>query len=133
MTKERKLAIDMWLWIRERYDEWDDYFWGAGDTYDCVAEMKHRFIVAENDGEHPNWKGLCWLCNYIRPPRSDSPAEFPLWVPPCSWCPLKSCYEPDTAYQVLSSHVYKEDVDVSEEVYRYYCTIILDALGYKEE
>lgn len=129
MTKERKLAIDMWLWIRERYDEWDDYFWEAGDDYDCVDEMKQRFIEEENDGEYPNWKGLCWLCNYIRPSRTNSPAEFP----PCSCCPLKSCYEPDTVYQVLSSHVYKEDVDVSEEVYRDCCTTILAALGYKGE
>lgn len=133
MTKERKLAIDMWLWIRERYDEWDDYFWGAIDEDGYVDEMKSRFIEEENDGEYPNWKGLCWLCNYIRHPRSDSPAEFPLWVPHCGRCPLKSCGEPYSAFHILNTHSYRGGTDISEEVYRHCCTTILNALGYKGE
>lgn len=122
MTKERKLAIDMWLWIRERYDEWDDYFWGAGDEDGCVEAMKHRFIEEENDGKMPKWHYTCWLCTYLRTSGLD-----------CKRCPLKSCGEPDSAYHVLDFHRYHGDSYVSEEVYRYYCTIILAALGYKGE
>ena len=129
MTKERKLAIDMWLWIRERYDEWDDYFWGASDEDGCVEEMKHRFIVAEYTGEFPDWKGLCWLCNYIRTPKATSPEE----LMSCGRCPLKTCHIPDSAYQVLDRHLYKGDIHVTEEVYYNCCTIILNALGYKGE
>lgn len=129
MTKERKLAIDMWLWIRERYDEWDDYFWGASDEDGCVDEMKYRFIVAENNGEYPNWKGLCWLCNYMGVTIPTSPKKSFS----CERCPLKSCYEPNTVYQVLDKHLYEGHVHVSEKVYRNCCTTILTALGYKGE
>lgn len=129
MTKERKLAIDMWLWIREQYYEWDDYFWGASDEDGCVEEMKHRFIVAEYTGEFPEWKGLCWLCNYMRIPVPTSPEE----LMSCGRCPLKSCHKPDSAYQVLDRHLYKGDTHVSEEVYYNCCTTILNALGYKGE
>ena len=124
MTKERKLAIDMWLWIRERYDEWDDYFWEAGDEDGLAKVMKYRFIDEENEGKMPKWRYTCWLCTYLRAPCGSKKGE------PCARCPLKSCYAPDTVYQVLSTHVYKEDVDVSEEVYRDCCTTILNALGY---
>ena len=129
MTKERKLAIDMWLWIRDNYAEWDDYFWGASDEDGCVEEMKHRFIVAEYTGEFPDWKGLCWLCNYMRIPVPTSPEE----LMSCGRCPLKSCMTPDSAYQVLDRHLYKGDTHVSEEVYSNCCTTILNALGYKGE
>ena len=129
MTKERKLAIDMWLWIRERYDEWDDYFWGASDEDGCVEEMKYRFIVAENKGKYPAWKGLCWLCNYIRTSKPTSPKE----LMSCRRCPLKSCHKSDSAYQVLDRHLYKGDTHVSEEVYHNCCTTILNALDYKGE
>lgn len=129
MTKERKLAINMWLWIRERYDEWDGYFWGASDEDCCVDEMKYRFIVAENEGKLPKWKGLCWLCTYVRVPVPDCPGR----LFSCERCPLKSCHTSDSAYQILNTHSYKGDTHVSEEVYRDCCTTILDALGYKGE
>lgn len=140
MTKERKLAIDMWLWIRERYDEWDFYFWGASDEDGCVDEMKYRFIDAENNGEYPNWKSLCWLCNYMGFTIPTPPEKLyscghcpPKELFSCKRCPLKSCYASDTAYQVLDKHLYKGDIFVSEEVYRDCCTTILNALGYKGE
>lgn len=129
MTKERRLAIDMWLWIREHYDEWDDYFWGASDEEGCVEEMKYRFIIAENNGKSPAWKGLCWLCTYVRNPAPTSPEK----LFSCGRCPLNSCTAPGSAYQVLDRHLYKGDIHVSEEVYRTCCTIILNALGYKGE
>ena len=122
MTKERKLAIDMWLWIRERYDEWDDYFWGNGDEDGCVEEMKYRFIEEENGGKKPKWHYMCWLCTYIRTSGRD-----------CTRCPLESCQTFDSAYRVLDTHFYKGATDISEEVYRHCCTTILDALGYKGE
>lgn len=129
MTKERKLAIAMWRWIREHYYEWDKYFWGASDEDGCVEEMKCRFIVAENEGEYPAWQGLCWLCTYVRTPKATSLEKlFTCWR-----CPLKSCSTSDSAYQVLDRHLYKGNIHVSEEVYRTCCTTILNALGYKGE
>ena len=127
MTKERKLAINMWLWIKERYDEWDDYFWGASDEDGYVEVMKHRFIEEENGEEILKWRGLCWLCNYMRiiTLRETSCS--------CERCPLKSCGAPDSAYQILNTHCYKGAIDISEEFYRYCCTTILNALGYKGE
>lgn len=122
MTKERKLAIDMWLWIRERYDEWDDYFWGDSDEDGFVEEMKHRFIEEENGGKKPNWHFMCWLCTYIRASGLK-----------CKRCPLKSCGASYSAYHILDTHSYEGDTDISEEVYRHCCTTILNALGYKGE
>lgn len=129
MTKERKLAIDMWLWIRESYAEWDDYFWGTSDEDGCVAEMKYRFTYVACKGKFPVWRGGCWLCNYIHSPKVTSLKE----LFSCGRCPLKSCHKPDSAYQVLDRHLYKGDIHVSEEVYRNCCTTILNALGYKGE
>ena len=129
MTKERKLAIDMWLWIRERYDEWDDYFWGAGDEDGCVEEMKYRFIEEENEGKMPKWRCLCWLCTYMRVPTPDCSRK----IFSCKRCPLDACQKSDSAYRVLDHHLYKGDQHVSEEIYRECCTTILDALGYKGE
>lgn len=129
MTKERKLAIDMWLWIRERYDEWNDYFWGASDEDGYVDEMKYRFIEVVNEGKIPKWRGLCWLCTYVRNPVPDCPGK----IFSCERCPLGTCMTSDSAYQILNTHFYRGDTNVSEEVYRACCTTILDALGYKGE
>ena len=129
MTKERKLAIRMWLWIRERYDEWNAYFWESGSENDFVENMKFRFLDEENGGKYPKWRGTCWLCNYVRSPAPEGSEK--LFT--CERCPLKSCYKKDTAYRVLDTHIYKGDVHVSEEVYRNCCSTILNALGYKGE
>ena len=127
MTKERKLAIDMWLWIREHYEEWDEYFWGSGDTEDFATEMKLQFWDAEHKGkEMPNWRSYCWLCQYIQSPKTTYPFD-------CTRCPLKSCSKTDSAYYVLNCHKYKGDLKVTEEVYRNCCSTILNALGYKGE
>lgn len=127
MTKERKLAIDMWLWIRERYTEWDDYFWGASDKDGFAREMKYRFIEEENGGEMPKWDYMCWLCTYIRVPACSRKTT------PCARCPLGTCQASTSAYQVLDTHRYRDELYVSEEVYRDCCTTILNALGYKGE
>lgn len=129
MTKERKLAIDMWLWIREHYDEWNDYFWGASDEDGFVEEMKFRFLDAENNGKHPAWRGMCWLCQYMRTPAPNSAEKFFT----CENCPLKTCFVKDSAYRILDTHTYKDDIHVTEEVYRNCCSTILNALGYKGE
>lgn len=129
MTKERKLAIDMWLWIREHYKDWDEYFWESGSEYGFVEDMKFRFLDAENGGKYPKWRAMCWLCTYMRKHTSPFVEVFVA----CIRCPLKTCDATDTAYRVLNVHIYKGDVHVSEEVYRNCCTTILNALGYKGE
>ena len=129
MTKERKLAIDMWLWIREHYKEWDEYFWESGSEDGFVEEMKFRFLDEENEGRQPKWRAMCWLCQYVRTPAPDSVEKFFT----CERCPLKTCYGKDAAYRILDIHIYKGDVHVSKEVYRNCCSTILNALGYKGE
>lgn len=129
MTKERKLAIDMWLWIREHYDDWDGYFWASSEEDGFVEVAKTYFLEEENAGEAPKWLGMCWLCTYMRNPAPDCPEKFYS----CERCPLKSCLAPGSAYQVLDRHLYKGDTHVSKEVYRKCCTTILKALGYKGE
>ena len=125
MTKERKLAIDMWLWIREHYTEWDEYFWGSGDEDDFATVMKCEFWDVEHKGERmPKWRALCWLCQYTQGGEATYPFN-------CTRCPLKSCSKKDSAYYVINMHQYKGDIHVSEEVYRNCCSTILNALGYK--
>ena len=125
MTKERKLAIDMWLWIREHYKDWDEHFWGSGDEGDCVEEMKYTFFYEEYpEQELPKWRALCWFCQYTQNPDATYPFD-------CTKCPLKSCSKKDSAFYVLNCHKYKEDIHVTEEVFRNCCSTILYALGYK--
>lgn len=121
MTKERKLAIAMWLWIREHYAEWNDYFWGSSNEDGFVEEMKFRFLDTENNGECPAWSCMCWLCQYVRKSVS------------CKRCPLTSCSASDSAFRILETHTYKDSIYVTEEVYRDCCSTIVNALGYKGE
>lgn len=123
MTKERRLAIDLWLWIRDRYADWNDYFWGSGDTDGFLDEMKYRFFD-ENNIELPKWRAMCWLCQYTQ----DQDVTYPF---DCTRCPLKSCSRKNSAYYVLNLHTYKDDLHVSEEVYRNCCSTVLNALGYE--
>lgn len=125
MTKERKLAIDMWLWIREHYKDWDEYFWGSGDEDEFIQEMKYTFFYEEYpDMELPKWRAMCWLCQYTQNPTVLYPFD-------CTRCPLKSCSMTDSAFYVLNCHKYKGDIHVTEEVYRNCCSTVLNALGYK--
>lgn len=56
MTKERKLAIEMWKGIRERIktSSWIDY--------SSIFDYKLLFCKSHN----LNWKDQCWFCQYIR-------------------------------------------------------------------
>ena len=127
MTKERKLAIEMWLWIREHYAEWDAHFWESGDEEDLVFDLKYAFFdeVYPNT-EIPKWRAMCWFCQYTQ----DADVTYPF---DCVRCPLKSCSKTDSAYYVLNLHKYKGDVHVTEEVFRNCCSTILYKLGYKGE
>lgn len=98
MTKERKLAIDMWLWIRARYDEWEAYFWRASVDDGLAKARKYRFIEEENGGKILKWKGMCWLRNYMRSTIPTSPEE----LRSCGGCPLKSCGAPLLLYNNIS-------------------------------
>jgi len=127
MTKERKLAIEMWRWIREHYKEWNNYFWESGENDGFIEYIKCQFFSEVHPGEPiPKWRALCWLCQYTQNPDTVYPFD-------CKGCPLKSCSKTDSAFYVLNLHSYKGDVKVTEEVYRNCCSTILYALGYEGE
>ena len=64
MTKERKLAIEMWQDIRDKL---------LTSLINFDVEMYKRKFCKEHDLE---WKHSCWFCRYI---------------PYCSKCPLRDC------------------------------------------
>lgn len=66
MTKERKLAIQMWQNIR-RYIK-------RGGLRRCNSVRDCKYDFCEEKKLH--WENDCWFCNYIGH---------------CEHCPLKSC------------------------------------------
>lgn len=82
MTRERRLAIQMWEEVKERLPEWYLY-----DKYSLalVLQTYKRQFCADHG---LNWAYNCWFCQYIRPG--------------CKRCPLQSCvynrYDPITAW-----------------------------------
>ena len=82
MTKERKLAIRMWLWIRDNYDTYDSMCTERGyDGEDTLCILKQKFL---NDTD-VHWAMHCWFCHYIgHRKRTFSTSR-------CRLCPLKSC------------------------------------------
>ena len=135
MTKERKIAIQMWLWIRASFEEYEDYFWGASDEDGFLIEMKHRYltyVLSPNDF-HPNWLHDCWLCHYaLRSPKYTQ--QLNGYTPDrCAHCPLKSCMQ-GSPYACLEDHKDENgEIEITEEQYRNWCTQVLRALGYKGE
>lgn len=83
MTKERKLAIAMWLWIRDNqelmgYDE---------DGESTLDDLKELFFESEGI-ENPHWACNCWFCHYIMKRQRRGYDRRT-----CAKCPLKSCSE----------------------------------------
>lgn len=111
MTKERKLAIKMWLWIRDNqelmnYDK---------DGEDALDDLKCQFFKSEGI-ENPGWACNCWFCHYIM--KRD---RHGFDRRKCVKCPLKSCSE--GPFYTLTH--YPTGPDWWDA-----CTEILEALGY---
>lgn len=87
MTKERKLAIEMWKDIRDMLSAFDRM------TMTSILEYKETFC--KDHGLH--WMNNCWFCQYIFA---------------CSKCPLKSC-STASDYYILKQDDVEKDVRVA--------------------
>ena len=108
MTKERRIAINMWEWIRAN---WDIYL-GLKDSEECHNEedalllMKDMYLADKG----VDWVSNCWFCTYLR-------LRSKLG---CRLCPLQSCSS--GPYHTLANNpTYDEYVDA--------CDQIIEALG----
>lgn len=85
MTKERKLAIQMWEDILNMLENYE--FVSSHD----IAYYKYSFTV----GHNLNWLSNCWFCQYIR---TDSDSYHR-----CKKCPLGSCCSPKSQYSIVTN------------------------------
>jgi len=76
MTKERKLAIQMWINIRDILSASD------GQSPERISCYKKMFC--EDHGLH--WECNCWFCQYIQC---------------CDRCPLHGCHHASDYYIVM--------------------------------
>ena len=85
MTKERKLAIKMWLEVKERIPGWCEQY--NGDIVCVLKWFKSDFCFRNK----LRWDNNCWFCQYT--------------CSECNRCPLKSCEYTDasTAWSRLAN------------------------------
>lgn len=110
MTKERRIAIDMWEWIRAN---WDMYLRFKGEvecatSEDALLRMKDTYLADKG----VNWRSNCWFCKYIRTSQRHMRG--------CHLCPLQSCSS-GPYHTLVGSFTYEEYVDA--------CDQIIEALG----
>lgn len=83
MTKERRLAIEMWEQIVEVLENGE-----PGKCYlPIINSIKEDFCKAHN----LEWKHYCWFCQYVRRdwrPYLSSREEVPKYWNGCQRCPL---------------------------------------------
>lgn len=101
MTKERRLAIEMWEGIRDMLISYASY---DTVTRSDIVAYKRRFC-AQNS---LNWPDNCWFCKYI---------------PICSKCPLKRCS--NGLYEIVLADYKEKNVRIDA------CNNIIKALGGK--
>ena len=109
MTKERKIAIEMWKYIRDNYKTYREY----RDTYegeDAVHNLKMDFLK----GKGINWAMNCWFCEYI-----GHRGRY-LGTSRCKLCPLKDC---DRGPYLMLTH------GCTQPLYVEACNQIIRALG----
>lgn len=113
MTKERRIAIEMWKYIRDQYspERIDD----GEDLEVYIHNLKGEFMWEHGD---PHWAFRCWFCQYIG--RRDKP-ERRYDTSRCCKCPLKSCGN-NSAYEKLCNAM-------CEETWIKACNEIILALG----
>lgn len=73
MTRERRLAIQMWEEIADKVESLPNVLDNGKDHFILVQNMKHDFC--EKHGL--NWCNRCWFCQYIRD---------------CRKCPISETY-----------------------------------------
>lgn len=76
MTRERRLAVQMWREIAE-------YLRNSNNDirlYKSVADLKHRFC----DEHNLHWRSDCWFCEYLSST--------------CKKCPIRYCSDNDSLY-----------------------------------
>lgn len=112
MTKERKIAIEMWKYIRDNYDKYDayvsDYEYDEGE--DALCDLKREFLKDKDI----KWAMNCWFCEYI----GHRGRSFNTYR--CKKCPLESC-ETGPYYILMSSPTQLQYIDA--------CNQIIEALG----
>lgn len=118
MTKERRLAIAMWKYIRDNYDRYSDYISNHEDDdgyedEDALSELKHEFL----EGKNIKWAMNCWLCEYIG---HRGHSFYTYSCKRCKLCPLKSC-ETGPYHTLISSPTQIQYIDA--------CNQIIIALG----
>lgn len=77
MTKERKLAIEMWKGIRDKIQS--SFASDHSITEHDIIMYKNEFCCKHG----LRWRCCCWFCQYI---------------PMCIKCPLRSCMRADSLY-----------------------------------
>ena len=66
MTKERKLAIQMWEYIKDKIDDFDPSIYykdedlGFGKFQCYILSLKHEFLKSYDI----KWENDCWFCSY---------------------------------------------------------------------
>lgn len=85
MTKERKLAIQMWKDIRDMLS------FSCEVTRGDIRVYKYEFCKSHK----LNWLNNCWLCQYIHS---------------CSKCPLKNCDVDYSSYRTVTDPLEKTDI-----------------------
>lgn len=108
MTKERRIAIDTWEWVR---DNWDMYLSFKSEVEcatgeDALLLMKDTYLADKG----VNWVSNCWFCEYLGSKHGRG----------CRLCPLQNCGS--GPYHTLATNpTYEEYVDA--------CNQIIEALG----
>ena len=85
MTKERRLAIEMWTGIRDMLTSYDTV------PRSDILLYKYNFCKQHS----LNWSNNCWFCKYI---------------PRCNKCPLKRCS--DGLYETALADYKEKDVRI---------------------
>ena len=98
MTKERKLAIQLWEEIRNKIIAKGKKFNG-----NSVINYKSNFCKKHDI----NWESDCWFCNYIKD---------------CNKCPNCKCLKPNGSYIIAIN----ENLGTSSRINA--CNIIIGAL-----
>lgn len=81
MTKERKIAIAMWEYIRDNYEAYVDNCDYCENGEDALCALKKQYLDAR--GIH--WAYHCWFCEYI----GHRGRGFNIYR--CKFCPLQDC------------------------------------------
>lgn len=116
MTKERKIAIEMWKYIRDNYNKYSDivsYYEDVDEETvgeDALCDLKREFLKDKNI----KWAMNCWFCEYI----GHRNRIFNTYR--CKLCPLKSC-ETGPYHTLMSSPTQLQYIDA--------CNQIIEALG----